>query len=449
MRGRSIVPALLAGALPLALILDVLRPLVLERSLLDQLAREWGIDDDLARLHSSDWALLAGGAALLAWVAVLAWRGRRSTLERVALLGLSAGLTFAAFEGCLRWLGRPMVYRPNLRLTLTPDPVILPGTTSPMRFSTNRLGMRAPEWDPQARRILCVGGSTTICLYLDDEKAWPRRLMTLLNAGRPARPVWVGNVGKSGHDTYHHLALLERLREASQVDAVIVLAGVNDLAHSIRASHESRRRTAPSAVFDAGGPFNPSQPYVKQVFAYQALRSMVASTGLGRIDEEDHRGLAYAQRRQRRREATKDFPLPDLGPDLGIFQENLKALAALCRDRGTRCIFMTQPTLWQEPMPPDLEALTWFRPLPRTTRTISSPDLARGMAAFNDAILASCREERVECIDLARLVPRDARHFFDDEHFTERGSDQVAQVVAEYLRIMPLERGEKGRAAGR
>jgi hypothetical protein len=428
----------LAGLVPLALAFDVLRPLLFERALLAQVAAEWGTGEDLARLHTSDKALLVASAGLLAWIAWLAWRGRTAVLERLALLGCSAALTLALFEGGLRWLGRPMVYRPNLRLTLNPDPAILPGTTAPMSFSTNRLGMRAPEWDPAARRILCVGGSTTLCLYLDDEKAWPRRLMTLLNEGGSSPTVWVGNVGKSGHDTYHHLALLERLREAPQADALIVLCGVNDLAHAVRASHEARRRLAPSAVFDSGGPLNPTHPYFKQAFAYQALRSFVGSTP--REDEEDPRGQTYARRRQRRQEAVKDYPLPALDADLRIFGENLAALARRCRAWGTRCIFMTQPTLWQDPMPDDLEALTWFRPAIGTRRAISSPDLARGMAAFNDALLDSCRREGLECIDLASAVPRDSRHFFDDEHFTEAGAERVAQVVAGHLRAKPLAR---------
>jgi hypothetical protein len=100
-------------------------------------------------------------------------------------------------------------------------------------------------------------------------------------------------------------------------------------------------------------------------------------------------------------------------------------------------------------MPPALEALTWVRPIPGTKRTLSSPDLAKGMAAFNQAILDFCRQEGMECIDLASQVPRDSQHFFDDEHFTEAGSEQVARVVADYLRTAPLARKGEGRAAGR
>lgn len=436
--GRTAVFALLAAALPAALILDVLRPVVREPDLIRLLAAEGGAEEAPALYHTADVALAGACLALIAGFAFLAWRGRDQTLLKLALLGWSLGLTLVGFEAALRWLGRPMVYRPGLRMTLHPDPQILPGTSSPSRFSTNRVGMRAREWDPAARRVLCVGGSTTICLYLDDEKAWPQRLMALLNEGSPAPPVWVGNVGKSGLDTYHHLELLRRLPEAAQVDLVIVLAGVNDLAHSVRVPHDSRRRLAPSSVFDAGGPLNPTQPYFKQAFAYKALRSL-ARVARRSVDEEDDRGLSYAQRRERRRQAAKDYPLPPLEVDLRIYKENLAAIAAFARGAGSRVLFLTQPTVWQDPMPPELEALTWFRSLGGTGRTLSSPDLARGMALFNQAMLDFCREPpAVECLDLAPLVPKDAVHFYDDEHFTEAGSELVARAVAGYLRSAPL-----------
>jgi lysophospholipase L1-like esterase len=437
--GRALAAALLAAALPAVLILDVLRPAVREPELIRLLAAEGGAEEAPPLFYTSDVLLLGGCLALIAGLAVLAWRGRDQTLLKLALLGWSLGLTLVGFEAALRWLGRPMVYRPGLRMTLHPDPQVLPGTSSPMRFSTNRVGMRAREWDPAARRVLCVGGSTTICFYLDDDKAWPQRLMALLNEGGASPPAWVGNVGKSGLDTYHHLELLRRLPEAAQVDLVIVLAGVNDLAHSVRVPHHSRRRLAASSVFDAGGTLNPTQPYFKQAFSYRALRGLARVAGRSSIDEEDERGRSYAQRRERRRRAAKDYPLPPLDADLRLYQENLAAIAALARASGSRVLFLTQPTIWQDPMPPELEALTWFRTLGGTGRTLSSPDLARGMALFNQAMLDFCREQpAAECLDLAPLIPKDAVHFYDDEHFTEAGSERVARAVADYLRAKPL-----------
>lgn len=79
----------------------------------------------------------------------------------------------------------------------------------------------------KAYRILCVGGSTTECLYLDDRETWPALLQDRLTA--VGRAVWVGNVGISGYATTEHLAFLERFEPLADMDCVVVMAGFNDL----------------------------------------------------------------------------------------------------------------------------------------------------------------------------------------------------------------------------
>jgi len=39
---------------------------------------------------------------------------------------------------------------------------------------------------------------------------------------------------------------------------------------------------------------------------------------------------------------------------------------------------------------------------------LSSADQARGLAAFNGTLVEFCRAHRVECIDLASVLPKDA-----------------------------------------
>ena len=97
------------------------------------------------------------------------------------------------------------------------------------RFSTNARGLRGDEWSSgDSYRILAIGGSTTESLYLDDREAWPRLLQDRLNAARGGSEVWVGNAGKSGLSSRHHVIQVMRLLEQHPVDAVVVLAGVND-----------------------------------------------------------------------------------------------------------------------------------------------------------------------------------------------------------------------------
>ena len=57
------------------------------------------------------------------------------------------------------------------------------------------------------------------------------------------------------------------------------------------------------------------------------------------------------------------------------------------------------------------------------------------MKIYNQALLGVCEARGVECVDLAEMVPRNEEVFYDDAHFTERGSAIVAARLAEYLLV--------------
>lgn len=424
--------AFLAAAWPMALLLDLIRPVVIEATLLHRIAEARGVHE--AFFDLTDYAVLGSIALFLLLIAGLALAGRSGAMARIALATWSSAFVLLAFEALMCLADRPYVFPPGLKRTFHPDPEIMPGVSGPSSFSTNAIGMRGPEWDAKAYKILCVGGSTTICTYLDDTETWPHQLMQLLERQQAGQRFWVGNVGKSGHATYHHIELLRHLPEARRVDCVLVLCGVNDLEHSIRMPHAVRKRLAASRVFAMGGGFDPAEPYAKQTYVYRAAKGILSRTPLrNAMEVEDAEGRAYALRRKARRAASQDYPLPALDSDLVIYEENLARIADWCNTYDVRCVFMTQPTLWAENMAADLEALLASRRIGRTGRVLPAADLARGMKAFNDTMRRFCRKRGAECIDLAAVCPKDTRVFYDDEHFNETGARLVAATIAKYL----------------
>ncbi|MCI0545958.1 MAG: SGNH/GDSL hydrolase family protein, partial [Candidatus Rokubacteria bacterium] len=151
-------------------------------------------------------------------------------LRRLAPLALGAALALVAAELCLRALapraGGFYVWAPGLERTFHPLPGTMPGVEGPSSFRINSIGLRSAEpaagSDP---RILCVGGSTTECLYLDQEETWPALVEKQLGPG-----AWVGNAGRSGRQTRDHVVQLERLLPLFEgLDRVVLLVGVNDL----------------------------------------------------------------------------------------------------------------------------------------------------------------------------------------------------------------------------
>lgn len=420
--------AALTALLPLALVVDVLVPHFFHGDVLSQLD---------AKQHWDEVTVVLLGILFAIAILRLGSAGHMEVLARVALVGWSLGLSVLAFEAAMRVLAPVRVYPPGLRVTLHPDPAILHGTKDPAHFTVNQLGLRGREWEEGSSGLLCVGGSTTICSYLDDSETWPQRTADLLNARQSKRRYWVGNAGKSGLDSFHHLELLRRLPEAATLHTVVILCGVNDFTHSLRLSARTRAAIAPSQVFESGGALSPLGPLFKQTFLYKGMKGLlrrVRDPDQARrvaLDVEDERGTVYASRRALRQQARQDLPLPPLEEPLVTYRHNLAQILSWCRQRGIRCVLMTQPTLWQDPMPPELEALTYSHI--RDGRTLSAADMGRGMVAFNRALLEVCHTERAECVDLAAAIPKDAVMHYDQEHFTRAGAARVAGLLADYL----------------
>jgi lysophospholipase L1-like esterase len=368
-------------------------------------------------------------------------RSRRALLAGSAIL-LSCLPAVLAGEVLLRTLAGDswFVWPPNLRYEFHPSPEVMPGVSGVSRFEINGQGLRGDDFgEDQEVRLLALGGSTTECLYLDGAEAWPRLLQDQLRAG--GKHVWVGNAGKSGLNTWHHGVQAEKLlAQYPDIDVVLVLAGVNDLSQRL-ALDRSWAPPAPEKVTDEAFAQKPLRfmpgPFYKRTALWQALKKIdrrLRTEGTS----QDPTGRVYAVWRQRRQDASvKRTELPDLGLSLEEYARNLGTIAETAARHGARVVFMTQPALWREDLPEDLERLLWMGGVGRFQQEsgheyYSAGALADGMAAYNRTLLEVCREvPGAVCLDLAASLPRDATVFYDDVHFNEAGSRRVARVVAE------------------
>jgi len=73
----------------------------------------------------------------------------------------------------------------------------------------NSLGFRGEEMPKEVgyTKIITVGGSTTECFFISEDKAWPQVMQTELRKNHPK--TWVNNAGLNGHSSFGHLLLLK------------------------------------------------------------------------------------------------------------------------------------------------------------------------------------------------------------------------------------------------
>ncbi len=383
----------------------------------------------------------------------------------MTLAASSVVIAVTATELALSLLRPPnphfLIHPPDLEVTFQPDPEAFPGVVGDSVFRTNSLGLRGDEWTGEAEvSILVLGGSTAECLILDQDEAWPQLVQRKL--GREGGPtVWVGNGGKSGKNTRSQLLHVEHLPpQLPGLRGIVLLLGANDLLLRLRqgeaydptffereGSIRSQVRLAFHRVPEAfwHSIFDPDRPWFKHTGlwrtardAKQALESRHAGPGPGTILVQERRGRGEIEARRKRQEARPLVDaLPDLGPALGEYRRNLERIVDLAQGHGVELLMLTQPSIWRPDLPPELDRLLWLGHGEGGVY-YTSRALAEGIARYNRVMLEVCADRRVECLDLAAMLPKDDTVFYDDVHFNEAGAERVAAAVAERLRRSSL-----------
>ena len=77
--------------------------------------------------------------------------------------------------------------------------------------------------------IVTIGGSTTECFYLSDNKTWQYFLQQHLS--RYYKKVWINNAGLDGQSTVGHIILLNDYVIKLKTKASLFLLGGNDAGH--------------------------------------------------------------------------------------------------------------------------------------------------------------------------------------------------------------------------
>jgi len=338
-------------------------------------------------------------------------------------LGLGRGVVVAGFllvpialaEGVTRFLHDPVpirrVYDPFAHRI--PQPLLvdtfetLDGERVTVRL--NELGMRGPrlaEAMSEAMTLVFLGGSTTENYAYPREETFPElvgeRLQSQLD-----RPVRVFNAGMSAGTTSTSFSRLQHQVLDLDPALIVVMHGINDLVFGFHPGfrRDGRHLHRPPAAGQRPRSF--LLDWFRERWSRRAAR----------------RPAAVGQ--ERRVDAFADFPA------LGVFARNLESMAAVATAHRVPILFLTQATRYSSR--PTADEAESFR-IVSAVRSAGAvppdiPSLAKGMQAFNAAVLALPAGPCARVFDLAARIPRDEALIFDECHFTRTGNQRVAEVL--------------------
>lgn len=320
--------------------------------------------------------------------------------------------------------------------TFRPDPDVMPGVSGPSRYRINSLGVRGDEPALTGRyRVLCIGGSTTECLYLDQAETWPHLVQEELRVAAGEERGWVGNAGFSGYATPEHLEFLRHSGLVPKMDCAVFLVGFNDFARALKES-------PPPA------PFFHARMKIKPRLLTSNLSNLVSATAqavrhrmtAASIEVEDPVGRNYVERRRRRLQADVSDDVPALAAAADEFEQRLEEIVSESRERGLQVLLVTQPVLWGAALSPAEIDLLWMGER-KDGSFVSPAALRREIDRFAERVEAVAARRGVQLVDLGEMSG-DPRYFYDDCHFNEVGAAEAARRIARGLLEL---RGPTGR----
>jgi lysophospholipase L1-like esterase len=292
----------------------------------------------------------------------------------------------------------------------------------------NNIGFRGPDLAPTREaglRILAVGGSTTECFLLSDDKTWPALLYRELQ--RHLAPLWLNNAGLDGHSTFGHTLLIRNLDKRVQPDLILFLVGVNDIGREDANSYD--------LTGTPGLHFESASDFIKSLGNYSEVVSLALNI----------RRALMAWHLQIRHDphalSSRDLLATRLGPDqsariladqagpAAAYRARLAKLMDITRERGIAPVLMTQPALFGDAVDPTTHLdLSHFGFQGMDGATAWSL-----LELYNEVTRHLAAEAGVPLIDLAREMPKDSIYFYDGLHFTNAGARVVSEITSRSL----------------
>lgn len=315
-------------------------------------------------------------------------------------------------------------YRPHSRILLPFPPGHLPYTdnvfTKKYPIDVDRDGFIKPsrKYAHPDLSVVFLGGSTTECMFVDEENRFPYVAGALLEQAT-GKKINSYNGGMSGLNSLQCLDILLNKVIPLNPRVVVFMENINDLStllyegtywsqNTTRAPIETLKKTKLVGKL------------LKEIlipnlnYAYRNLRSMVESA----------HGDEFAKARGKKLQV-------DQARLTGEFAMNLQSFVDLCKVRGLVPVLMTQANRITDH--PDPVVAAYINRFGRDTG-LNYRDFKKIYDAFNETIRQIGRQNQVLVIDLAREVPPDKAYLYDMVHFNDQGSRYAAEIIANQLK---------------
>jgi lysophospholipase L1-like esterase len=278
-------------------------------------------------------------------------------------------------------------------------------------------------------KIAVFGGSTTACFALTQSKTW-----TALLKNKLGNSYWVGNFGRPGNSTNHHVLQFQHIlekAELNEVKTVLIMQGVNDLVGYLispeRYINSTNQQLMPVA-FQHVPDFN--IPFYKKLTLYKLARRAKKNISFY-FNHKDYLTKTVNDVKRLRKDSKLINTLPELITGLAHYEKNTQQLIDLAKEKNIRLIFISQATMWKPNLQEKYERLMITSGFANNEAFYSTEAFYNGMEVFNQTLKTVCEKNNTDFINLQ--LPKTTASFYDDFHFNESGAQLASEQIASYL----------------
>jgi lysophospholipase L1-like esterase len=302
----------------------------------------------------------------------------------------------------------------------------------PYRVRTDANGLMLPynHYEKPDLTLVFLGGSTTFCLYVDEDQRYPSLVGQVLEQ-KTGKKITSINSGVGGNNSLHSIDILLNKIIPIRPDVVVMMQNINDLA---------------TLIYDKN--YWGQNPTGRPIIDFYFYKNLKGLKGLSTLARDMYIPNLHAATRvlshkifgKKVKEHDDEFAyirgkklIIDAAAITDEFKMNLQTFINICRARRITPVLMTQFNRYKpSPDPKVLATMKGFE----SNSGISVSEFIDLYAKFNEAIREVGKENGVQVIDLANLIPQDSKYIYDEVHLNTKGSQLAAQVISDQLKPM-------------
>jgi lysophospholipase L1-like esterase len=299
-----------------------------------------------------------------------------------------------------------------------------------LRIDENGFIMPSRVHDAPDLTLAFLGGSTTECVYVDEESRFPYLTGRLLEQ-KTGLQVNSYNAAKSGNNSLHSLNILLNKVVPLHPQLVVMMHNINDLSILLYEKTYWNHHPSRSPILERKLSF---KTVLKNL---EDTARMIRDLTFPNLSSELRRlfHFHFGAPADEFKEVRGQKVSIDQRYLVAQFSLDLQTFVNLCRARGITPVLMTQPSRLTES--PDALIAQLMKTMEKE-EGITYKQFKEAFDLFNDTIRELGARNRVLVIDLAQQIPATRENLCDVAHFNDTGSRLVAHTIADALSPVAL-----------